>query len=190
MTWGNPPKLEPTKPKHELMTEHFILIDRGEAIRQNLTMYFTGNPCVYGHIDYIYVSSGSCRTCSRLSSREAGRRNMKRVVDRHNLRVYGKEPHEIEAMIKDQNNKCMLCEEEFIKTPHLDHNHKTGKVRAMLCHHCNTGLGLFKDDIAKLQKGIDYLRKYDGLEKSSEICSLPSESREENNSGKFSSKWE
>lgn len=164
MTWGNPPKLVPTQPIHELMTDSIILIDRGEAIRQGLTTYFTGNPCPYGHIDEIYVSSGSCRTCSRISSRESGRRNIKKVIDRHNLRVYGKEPHEIEAMIKAQDYKCMLCEEVFIKTPHLDHNHKTGKVRAMLCHHCNTGLGLFKDSISKLKQAISYLEKYDGVE--------------------------
>lgn len=166
MTWGNPPPFQPEAPKREveLVVDEFILISKGEAIREGWSMYFTGNPCAYGHIDYIYVSSGSCRTCSRISSREAGRRNIKKVIDRHNLRVYGKEPHEIEAMIKEQNNKCMMCEEIFTKTPHLDHNHKTGKARAMLCHHCNTGLGLFKDDISRLQKAIEYLRKYDDME--------------------------
>jgi len=43
----------------------------------------------------------------------------------------------------------------------MDHNHKTGKFRGMLCNHCNRGLGNFKDNINNLQAAINYLQQRD-----------------------------
>jgi hypothetical protein len=72
-------------------------------------------------------------------------------------------------MIESQENKCGLCnKEETCKDPKhdrvrrlsIDHCHKTGKVRALLCHSCNTGIGKFKDDINLLNLAIAYLRTY------------------------------
>ena len=40
----------------------------------------------------------------------------------------------------------------------MDHDHKTGKFRGMLCHHCNRGLGNFKDSTMNLEKAILYLK--------------------------------
>ncbi len=44
----------------------------------------------------------------------------------------------------------------------IDHDHKTHKIRNLLCNNCNTGLGLFNDDILVLSSAIDYLKKYGG----------------------------
>ena len=41
----------------------------------------------------------------------------------------------------------------------IDHNHKTGKARGYLCDSCNTGLGRFKDDIATIEKAVEYLKQ-------------------------------
>jgi hypothetical protein len=40
----------------------------------------------------------------------------------------------------------------------MDHNHENGKFRGMLCHHCNRGLGNFKDNIINLENAILYLK--------------------------------
>jgi len=42
----------------------------------------------------------------------------------------------------------------------IDHCHDTSKIRGIICNHCNTGLGLFKDNIEVLSNAIDYLKHY------------------------------
>lgn len=65
-----------------------------------------------------------------------------------------------------QNFKCAVCGEKFIesKNIHLDHNHKTGQIRSLLCNNCNVGLGFFKDDIILLEKAKYYLSKWSNNE--------------------------
>ena len=78
-------------------------------------------------------------------------------------RRYGITLAEYDQMFEDQNGKCAIC---GTTEPggrngrfHVDHNHVTGVVRGLLCHHCNTALGKFGDDEATLQRAIDYLRE-------------------------------
>jgi hypothetical protein len=66
-------------------------------------------------------------------------------------------------MIASQGNACAICRKSFegeSKGIHIDHDHVTGQVRALLCTTCNTGLGSFMDDQTLLQAAIDYLRYY------------------------------
>ena len=59
---------------------------------------------------------------------------------------------------------CPICKKASIPgvTANLvrDHDHHTGKARDWICDSCNTGLGRFKDDIALLERAIEYLKKY------------------------------
>jgi hypothetical protein len=59
------------------------------------------------------------------------------------------------------NVTCEICEHEM-GTPCVDHDHKTGKVRGVLCRECNSALGLFMDDPDILRKAIDYLERSRG----------------------------
>ena len=93
-------------------------------------------------------------------------RNHKCSTCRHNLRRYGLTVPARNAMLVGQDNKCAICdnptsfEGEFNNKGSaavVDHCHKTGKVRGILCGHCNMGLGKFKDSISSLAAAIRYL---------------------------------
>lgn len=72
---------------------------------------------------------------------------------------FGLEPERYRAMLLEQGGRCAICRIAF--STHVDHDHKTGKVRGLLCHECNTGLGFFRDDPVRLELASEYLKKYD-----------------------------
>lgn len=75
---------------------------------------------------------------------------------------YGLTLSQCEALLKGQSGKCAICRrglERFASAgAHVDHCHRTGKVRGVLCHTCNKALGYFKDDPALLGRAIRYLQ--------------------------------
>lgn len=81
-------------------------------------------------------------------------------------RIYNLEVEEYVALIEKQNNKCAICGKEETeltrnnnkKAISIDHCHKTGRIRGLLCGKCNKGIGYFNDDIEILQKAIEYLK--------------------------------
>jgi hypothetical protein len=73
---------------------------------------------------------------------------------------YGLEPGVKQAVLKAQDGKCAICGYKFgqkIGDAHVDHDHKTGKVRGLLCSHCNRGLGYFRDKAVTLSRAAFYL---------------------------------
>ena len=75
-------------------------------------------------------------------------------------RKYKITPEERAAMIEEQQGLCEICGVFQGEKLEIDHNHATGKVRAMLCHLCNTGLGMFQDDYELLSVARSYLYHY------------------------------
>jgi hypothetical protein len=69
-------------------------------------------------------------------------------------------------MHDEQNGKCAICflpetsksNNEKIKNLAIDHCHKTGVIRGLLCQKCNIGLGAFLDNPDLLKKAIIYLK--------------------------------
>lgn len=80
------------------------------------------------------------------------------------LRQYGLTPDTFAALLDRQGGGCAIC---GTSTPggkgqfHVDHDHDLGPtaVRGLLCHHCNLGLGNFKDDTSHLRQAIAYLQR-------------------------------
>jgi hypothetical protein len=68
---------------------------------------------------------------------------------------------EYNQLLDLQNNKCAICQDKCPTGRQLavDHDHKTKKVRGLLCMECNIGLGKFKDSDQLLSKAISYLLK-------------------------------
>jgi len=55
---------------------------------------------------------------------------------------------------------CQCCgrnEKDFVKGLAIDHCHKSGQVRGVLCPNCNTAIGLLNDDLTVIKKVISYL---------------------------------
>ncbi|MCX6399230.1 MAG: endonuclease VII domain-containing protein [Propionibacteriales bacterium] len=83
---------------------------------------------------------------------------------------YGITIAQYESMVEAQGNRCGICEREpdpngrfATSRLHIDHSHKTGKVRALLCNRCNAGLGKFIDDPVLLVAAAAYLLQHEGI---------------------------
>lgn len=81
-------------------------------------------------------------------------------------RTYGITLEEFNQMWADQEYKCKICgiENNTDKNFHVDHCHKTGKVRGILCQFCNQAIGLIKENIQALENIIQYLKDNDDRE--------------------------
>jgi len=91
--------------------------------------------------------SRGCKACHSLHTRK---------------RAYGMKWGDFEIMIKAQKYKCAICKSKFQSDTDacVDHDHKTNKVRGLLCNNCNNGLGRFMDNIKYLEAAISYLKTH------------------------------
>ena len=74
---------------------------------------------------------------------------------------YGLSQAQYLEMYKLQNGLCAICHRWFEKLC-VDHCHKSGRTRSLLCFGCNTGLGSFKEDLGNLISAVDYLSGWAG----------------------------
>jgi hypothetical protein len=75
-------------------------------------------------------------------------------------REYGITPELYEQMYIEQEGNCKICKRnrtEFAKRLAVDHCHKTGKIRGLLCQNCNTLLGNSFDNPETLKRAVEYL---------------------------------
>ena len=75
---------------------------------------------------------------------------------------YGIRPEDYDFLFAIQKGRCAICkmaEEGTREFLCVDHSHDTGKVRGLLCHKCNLGLGKFQDNVEYLSNAIEYLNK-------------------------------
>jgi hypothetical protein len=82
---------------------------------------------------------------------------------------YGITKDDYDKMLHEQNGVCAICKQpetvtdkrsnNMIKRLSIDHDHKTGKVRGLLCGKCNKAIGLLNDSHILTQVATDYLFK-------------------------------
>jgi len=84
----------------------------------------------------------------------------------HYKKKYKLSYSEVENKLEQQNNKCVCCATPLtLKGENrgvVDHCHSTGKIRDILCNHCNKVLGLVKESENTLQNMLNYLEKWNG----------------------------
>ena len=136
--------------------------------------------CFYKHAGAKDGRRGDCRTChiakakcrhgtpeyvakrSRWLKKYNQSERRKSLLESYNLKRYGMSKAEYEAVLMGQQYCCKIClaphrPNESRGRLYVDHCHKTGKVRALLCKTCNSLLGFAKDDKSILDKAIEYL---------------------------------
>lgn len=78
---------------------------------------------------------------------------------------YGITAEDYDRMLAEQNGACAICQRPPSDRSaneaslHVDHDHSTGDVRALLCRSCNLAIGLFREDRARILAAIDYLSR-------------------------------
>lgn len=90
-----------------------------------------------------------CQDCVKISRR--------RTKFKALHKKYGLTESDYQEMVRAQASACKICGAVPQRGLFIDHDHKTGKVRGLLCSTCNLGLGSFKDDPKVLRSAITYL---------------------------------
>lgn len=76
------------------------------------------------------------------------------------IKTYGINLYDYHDLLKKQDGSCFICRKKVSnKRLVVDHCHKTGIVRGLLCSKCNTGLGSFGDNTDSLERAIFYLKE-------------------------------
>ena len=73
-------------------------------------------------------------------------------------RQYGLTVDQYRKLQEDQDFKCAICGSDGPLV--VDHNHKTNKVRGLLCATCNSGVGLLKDSPKVLKRAAEYIAAF------------------------------
>lgn len=79
-------------------------------------------------------------------------------------RLFGLTLAAYHAMREQQKNRCAICrrlQSGRCKRLAVDHDHKTKRIRALLCSRCNRALGLLRDNISLVRKALAYLEKHE-----------------------------
>lgn len=99
-----------------------------------------------------------------VQKKEWWKKNRQRILVQYRCYRYGITAADVERMLKEQRGRCAICR----RLPsgkgrnailHIDHCHRSGKVRGLLCFNCNTGLGNLGDSKRLLVRAIKYLEK-------------------------------
>lgn len=100
---------------------------------------------------------GKCKTCWSAETLAWFANNREKRRGYHLNDKYGMSLDDYAKLSDLQDGKCGICH----KTPKrlfVDHDHTTGVVRGLLCSDCNTGLGMFKDNLNNVQNAAIYLK--------------------------------
>ncbi len=111
-----------------------------------------------------------CRECSNKSHREYTREYKKKNPDTipkvmrklHLKKTYGITIEEWDDMFESQKGRCAICgkhQSEFENALCVDHNHKTGKVRTLLCVGCNYFVGRIENNVELVKQIIEYVEE-------------------------------
>jgi len=105
-------------------------------------------------------ANSRCKECHKIACRL--RWHSKSAIEKQATRVhamYGITPQELLRLYEAQGGRCAICHQppKTVRGLHVDHCHKTNRVRGLLCHGCNTGIGALREVPDVLLSAIKYL---------------------------------
>jgi len=120
----------------------------------------------YRHRYEKYRAKPENRERARRRTKAWTKANPDRVRSRHLRRKYGITQERYDELLRAQKGCCAICGARSPgsnrKVFNVDHNHRTGAVRGLLCGFCNRGIGNFKDSALLLKSAFKYLEGHDG----------------------------
>lgn len=126
------------------------------------TQYFTKSD------GYLCSPCNSCRNADRRRRVSENPEKYRKSYRKQSVkRTYGLSNEEFERLVENCKNCCMICgrhSSEQEKELHVDHCHKTGKVRGLLCSRCNTGIGMLGDNADSVKRALEYLESFEEKE--------------------------
>jgi len=100
-----------------------------------------------------------CKDCAKAAAKKY-RRSPEAQREYELQYYYGISKKEYDALAEAQDNKCAICGEHPEKHLAVDHCHRSGVIRGLLCRTCNSGIGLLKDDPRIVSNAAYYLRNF------------------------------
>jgi hypothetical protein len=126
------------------------------AIIKGFTTYESVSPCPKGHTERFCVNH-NCVKCSSFYNEKRKENGRWRRIEK----IYGLSRQEYIQKLDNQNKSCAICGLHIdYKNAHVDHCHRTNKVRGLLCSKCNQGIGLFCEDGDRLKSAIKYIEDH------------------------------
>lgn len=93
-----------------------------------------------------------------LSERERKRRARRSAHNSHLKKTYGITMDDYDAILEEQGGVCAICCGGTSKRHFaVDHNHKNGRIRGLLCARCNSGLAKFMDKETNVRRALVYM---------------------------------
>ena len=144
--------------------------DRRQRNRERIAKYRKENPVKIKEIqkrsyDRIKGNLGRLENL-REWQKQYREENRRALNDRERQRRFGITSQEYVEIFNAQNEVCAICKNPEtatrlgkVKALAVDHDHKNGAIRGLLCSDCNTGIGKLKDDPSVLRSAIRYLEK-------------------------------
>jgi hypothetical protein len=127
-----------------LQQKHEKYLANPEPAKRRVQQWRLDNPDRYADTQRRWKASGGKARSNRKS---------------HLKRKFGLTPAEYEAKLADQGGGCALCGRAPAPGRQLDidHDHRTGAVRGLVCNSCNQGLGQFGEDPIRLAYAASYV---------------------------------
>jgi hypothetical protein len=96
-----------------------------------------------------------CKDCVKQSSQHRRESDREKHRFHHKKHRYGITRADYQRLFQEQGEVCKICGQSARLG--VDHDHVTGRVRGLLCHKCNAGIGLLCEDVEVLRRAISYL---------------------------------